>query len=332
MKTRLLAINEKSLSLACEIINGGGVVAFPTETVYGLGASAFDDGAVEKIFIAKGRPQDNPLIVHVANKEMISLAARQIPPLAQAIIDAFMPAPLTLILPKSGKISSRVTAGLDSVGVRMPLSGEARRFIEKCGVPIAAPSANTSSRPSPTTAKDVYEDLCGKIPLILKGDDSEVGIESTVLSLIDEPMILRPGVITAAEIEKVLGRKVAFADSPEKGAASPGVKYGHYMPLVPTKLLINPSDEDIVDEYAAHAVLRPVVLCALPRANRLEGISVYSFGSTLKEGAHNYFSALRYLEKKFGYIIQVYDFSKTDGAGLLNRMIKSANGNIWEET
>jgi len=173
--------------------------------------------------------------------------------------------------------------------------------------------------------------LSGRIPLILKGEESEVGIESTVLSLIDEPIILRPGIITPAQIEEVLGRRVTVNDSVEKGISSPGVKYGHYMPLVPTKLFINPCDITVIDDYAAHASLRPVVLCTADMANRLEGICCYSIGNNLKEFTHNYFSALRFLEKKYGYIIQVYNFSAEEGAGLLNRMVKSANGNIWEE-
>ncbi|MEG2015194.1 MAG: L-threonylcarbamoyladenylate synthase, partial [Clostridia bacterium] len=209
METKLLDFTTENLALAGQIIKDGGLVAFPTETVYGLGANALDEEAVKSIFIAKGRPSDNPLIVHIANKEDIYKVARTVSKDAQKIIDDVMPNSITIVLPKKDTVPDIVTAGMDTVGIRMPKSLEARLFITACNTPIAAPSANTSSRPSPTNYSDVYEDMSGKISAILMGEPCQVGIESTVLDLTgDEPLILRPGIITASYLSNVLGKTV----------------------------------------------------------------------------------------------------------------------------
>ena len=181
MKTQLLPYNKKNVAVAAEVIKNGGIVAFPTETVYGLGANAFDARAVDKIFAAKGRPGDNPLIVHVCKKSQIEEVACEISADARKIIDKFWPDSLTLVLKKRDSLPPNVTAGLDTVAVRMPASREARGFIRACGVPLAAPSANKSGRPSPTSALQVAEDMDGRLPVILSGRNCRVGIESTVL-------------------------------------------------------------------------------------------------------------------------------------------------------
>lgn len=236
METRLLSASEYDIALAGKIIADGGLVAFPTETVYGLGANAFDEAAVKKIYAAKGRPSDNPLIVHIAEKDDIIPLVKQVTPKAQALIDAFFPAPLTIILPKSEKIGNAVSGGLDTVAVRMPQNGTARALIKASGVPIAAPSANTSGAPSPTKAKRVIEDMDGKIDAVICGEDCDFGVESTVVSLAgDIPVILRPGAVTKEMLEDVIGR-VEVAPSVLEGMAeneiapSPGMKYKHYSP------------------------------------------------------------------------------------------------------
>ena len=234
MQTKLLNFTDEHLQLAGELIRQGKLVAFPTETVYGLGANAFDEQAVLSTFTAKGRPSDNPLIVHIYDKSQVWQIAREVSADAQKIIDQIMPASITIVLPKRANVSDAITAGLDTVAIRMPKSAEARKFLEACQVPVTAPSANTSSRPSPTTWQRVAEDMDGKISAILCGEPCQVGIESTVLDLThNEPLILRPGVVTPEQIESVLGKPVRVLTNPKEKVNSPGVKYKHYAPKVP---------------------------------------------------------------------------------------------------
>jgi len=232
MKTLVLKINEKSpekdkISKAAEIINGSGLVVFPTETVYGLGASAFDVSAVRKIFVAKNRPMDNPLIVHISKKEEVNLLSSKIPKVAWKLIDEFWPGPLTLVLKKKGIVPREVTAGLDSVAIRMPRNKIALALIGKAG-PIAAPSANLSTKPSGTSFKYILEDLNGKVDCLIRGNDSEIGLESTVLDLTGRPRILRPGAITFEQLIKILPNLEIITNSNQP--RSPGMKYKHYAP------------------------------------------------------------------------------------------------------
>ncbi len=238
MLTRVVSavsMEEAGTSLGAELIRAGQLVAFPTETVYGLGANGFDEEAVRSIFAAKGRPADNPLILHISKKSDLKELWAHVPKLADTLANAFWPGPLTLIFNRSDRVPDAVTAGLDTVAVRMPLDKTARLLIRKAGVPIAAPSANLSGRPSPTTAKHVLADMDGRIPLILDGGPCRYGVESTVLSLVGGPVILRPGAVTREMLEAVIG-PVRLADSvlaPMKEgavAASPGMKYKHYAP------------------------------------------------------------------------------------------------------
>lgn len=238
MQTQVINVQHNSTAgtqLAAKLIKEGELVAFPTETVYGLGANGLNGEAVQKIFAAKGRPNDNPLILHVSRKSDTKKLWTQVTPMAQRLMDTFWPGPLTLIYERSNNIPDEVTAGLDTVAVRMPYNDTARALIRESGVPIAAPSANSSGRPSPTTAQHVLEDLNGKIPLILDGGMCRYGVESTVLSIIGKPKILRPGAITRHMLESVIG-EIAIADSilnPLKegdSAPSPGMKYQHYAP------------------------------------------------------------------------------------------------------
>lgn len=216
---------------AAEIILHNNIVAFPTETVYGLGANAFQSEAVKKIFIAKGRPSDNPLIVHVGSLEQISSVVASIPKYAERLIDEFFPGPLTLVLPKNKKISSLATAGLSTVGMRIPKHTIAQKFLKECGVPVAAPSANLSGSPSPTTWQAVKKDLNGRIPCIVKGNPSRIGIESTVVDCTgNAPVILRAGGVTLEQLREIIP-STRLQKQQTSTPKSPGVKYRHYSPL-----------------------------------------------------------------------------------------------------
>ena len=239
MKTEVINITteyERALVEAKRLINNGQVVGIPTETVYGLGANAFDEDAVRKIFVAKGRPSDNPLIVHIAKFENLAPLVEKIHEKVKVMAEHFWPAPLTMIMKKSDRISNVVSGNLDTVAVRMPENEYARAIIESCGVPLAAPSANLSGSPSPTNAKYVYDDMNGRIPLIIDGGNCEIGVESTVISFAeDPPRLLRPGGVTLEEMTSVIGEIVvddAVLNKLEEGAtaSSPGMKYKHYAP------------------------------------------------------------------------------------------------------
>jgi L-threonylcarbamoyladenylate synthase len=232
----VLSCDENGVQAAAALLQAGHVVAIPTETVYGLAANALNEAAVKKIFSVKGRPQDNPLIVHISDLDMWSSLVADLPKHALALADAFWPGPLTIILPKSDLVPATTTAGMDSVAVRMPSHSAARAVIKAAGVPLAAPSANLSGSPSPTTAQHCLKDLNGKIPLVLDGGSCDVGIESTVVSLVEKPVLLRPGAITAEMLSRVLGETVAISEAvsrPLKAGerpTSPGMKYRHYAP------------------------------------------------------------------------------------------------------
>jgi len=237
MQTRVLDRSE--LETAAELILAGQLVAFPTETVYGLGASVFHEEAIESIFRVKGRPSDNPLIVHVHSLEQVKEVAREIPPLFYQLAEAFWPGPLTCILKRNSSVPSLVSAGLDSVAVRMPSHKTALELILRAQVPLVGPSANLSGKPSPTSVEHVLEDFKGQIAAVVDGGESEFGIESTVISLLGgKPVILRPGSITQACLEKILGYSLEVEHAVTTGAVvSPGMKYRHYAPKCPIVLV-----------------------------------------------------------------------------------------------
>ena len=239
MKTVVINITteyKKALEEASRLLQNGEVVGIPTETVYGLAANALDADAVRKIFIAKGRPSDNPLIVHIAKFEDLEPLVDEIPEKVKIMAEKFWPAALTMIMKKSDKISNVVSGNLDTVAIRMPKSDYARAIIEACGLPLAAPSANLSGSPSPTNAKYVFDDMDGRIPLIIDGGNCEIGVESTVISFAeDPPRLLRPGGVTLEEMTALIGEIVvddAVLNKLEEGAvaSSPGMKYKHYAP------------------------------------------------------------------------------------------------------
>ena len=312
------------------MIRSGQLVAFPTETVYGLGANALDVAAVKSTYVAKGRPGDNPLIVHVWCKEQIAEVASYVSPDAEKVIDALMPGSVTIVLPKKDCIDDCITAGLPTVGIRMPKSQQARDFLRYAQVPVTAPSANTSTRPSPTTWQRVRDDMDGKISAILCGDDCQVGIESTVFDLTepDQPRILRPGVVTAEMLEDVIGRKVAVITDPKSKVNSPGVKYKHYAPKVPMALDLS-GDVSKLSAYYDNLVAQgfnPVLLVEHPEC--FGSRNVWQIGVNDQQVAHGLFENLRLLETKYDYIVASYT-SQTDFAqSILNRLVRSAAHNL----
>lgn len=226
---RLFGNTMNDIEHAAGMLKEGKLVAFPTETVYGLGASTFDPIALKKVFIAKGRPADNPLIAHISSIEELESLAKEVPEDAQKLAEAFFPGPLTIVLPAKDTVPKEATGGLDTIAIRMPNHPIALALLSLSG-PLCAPSANVSGRPSPTNAYHVLEDLDGKIDAVLDGGQCTVGIESTVVRISPSPMILRPGMITAEQIEKVLGKPVSTVNKNEQQVQSPGMKYRHYSP------------------------------------------------------------------------------------------------------
>ena len=329
MQTKLLNFTDEHLALAGQLIRQGQLVAFPTETVYGLGANAFDEDAVKSTFVAKGRPSDNPLIVHIYDKSQVYEIASVVSEDAQKIIDQIMPDSITIVLPKKANISHAITAGLDTVAIRMPKSAEARKFLQACQVPVTAPSANTSSRPSPTTWQRVAEDMDGKISAILCGEPCQVGIESTVLDLThDEPLILRPGIVTPEQIQAVLGKPVRVLTNPKEKVNSPGVKYKHYAPKVPMALDLSGDTIKLCSYYDNLVAqgLNPVLL--VEDVSAFGTRNVHPIGTTDEQVAQNLFENLRVLEQSYNYIIASYTSKTSFAESILNRLTRSASNNI----
>ena len=307
------------------ILKDGGLVVFPTETVYGLGANAYDENAVANIFKAKGRPQDNPLIVHISSLDQVKDIAADIPEEFYKLAQRFMPGPLTVILKKSDKIPYVVTAGGDTVGVRMPDNAYTRQLIAK-SFPLAAPSANRSKHISPTTAQHVYEDLNGEVDLILNDGACQVGIESTVLDLtVDVPTILRPGAVTADMLLDVVGQ-VSQNGKIIKVAKAPGMKYTHYAPKVDTVTAVN--IDHAVNEYDKQASLgkNPVIVARDIYRDTVKDRNLISLGVTVEDYTRNIYSALHTAEKEYDYIIVEELHGSGLEASVMNRVTKAAGG------
>lgn len=310
---------------AVQLVRKGELVVFPTETVYGLGANAFDEKAVSKIFRAKGRPQDNPLIVHISSLEQINDIAVGIPPVFFELAEKYMPGPLTVILQKSDKIPDVVTAGGDTVGVRMPRNEWARQLISK-SFPLAAPSANRSKHISPTTAKHVYEDLNGEVSLILDGGSCDVGIESTVLDLTsDVPTILRPGAVTASMLADIVG-SVSENGKIIKTAKAPGMKYTHYAPVVET--ISASTAERAAQEYDRQVAAgkKPVLVFRDIYRDIFDNRDIISLGVTVEDYTRNIYNALHMAEKEYDYIIVERLYGEGLEASVMNRVTKAAGG------
>jgi L-threonylcarbamoyladenylate synthase len=335
-------IDDEQIKKASGILNNGGLVAFPTETVYGLGADATNAEAVVKIFQAKGRPQDNPLIIHVNNFEMIGEYVKEVPAIAKDIMQKFWPGPLTILLNKSDKIPYATTAGLDSVGVRMPSNIIARQLIAYAAVPIAAPSANISGRPSPTEVERCIEDLMGKVDCIVGGGRCEVGLESTIVDCtVDPPCILRPGAITLdmlKELDERIYIDPVVMKKPEKDfkPKAPGMKYRHYAPKAPLKIVQGDLQKtiakinEIVQNYMDDEKIVGIIATEESKSSYPQGI-VRSLGrrDNIEIIAQNLFEALRSFDDIQVDVILAEAFEESGlGIAVMNRLNKSAGFDI----
>lgn len=340
MKTEIFKIyspEDEGIKKAGEILRRGGLVAIPTETVYGLAGNALDGKCAGKIFAAKGRPSDNPLIVHISSISQWEALVKEIPDTARALAEKFWPGPLTVILPKSDLIPDEVSGGLDTVAVRMPENEIARAIIESAGVPLAAPSANLSGKPSPTSASHVIDDMTGRIDAIVDSGDCDVGVESTVISLAVTPArLLRPGRVTPEMLTEVLGEieiDDAVYEKLREGAeaASPGMKYKHYSPEAPV-VLVKGSFESFCDFIKQNAKDGTVALCFEGEGERLTVPYVtYGCKGDPSSQAKHIFDALRKVDKMGAK--QVFArFPENEGMGLavFNRLIRAAAFNIIE--
>lgn len=333
MITEIEKYSAESAAKAAELLKRGELVAIPTETVYGLAANALDADAVRSIFAAKGRPQDNPLIVHISDMSMLPPLVREIPDTAKALAERFWSGPLTMIFPKSDIIPSVTSGGLDTVAVRMPASGAAREIIEKCGFPLAAPSANLSGKPSPTTAQHVFEDMNGKIPLIIDGGECSVGVESTVVCFKRNKIhILRPGGITEKMLSEFGEVEVdkAVTAQPEKNerVLSPGMKYKHYSPKADV-YIVNAHGEAF-EEYCTKRSQSESKLIALG-AGVSENGCFLDYGKTPEIQAQRLFALLRHADE-LGAATVLVEMPSTDGIGLAvyNRLLRAAAFRIIE--
>jgi len=340
METRILGTDEKDIEEAARLLREGGLVAFPTETVYGLGANAMDDEAVGKVYAAKGRPSDNPMIVHIAKGEELQTLTESITEDMKKLMEVFWPGPLTMVVPAKPQVSRITTGGLDTVAVRVPDNETTLRLIAAAGVPLAGPSANLSGHPSPTSASHVYDDLQDRIDAVIQGENCRVGIESTVVDMTGEvPTILRPGIITVQSLEEALGKKVEIDPavlqkphiSKDKGLLetdddykpkSPGMKYKHYAPKA--EMIIFAGEPEKVRMAIAAEKMERVEF------GQKVGVIMYDADKP-EEAAHEFFSQLRAFDKS-GVDVILAAALKEDGIGLavMNRMFKSAGYNIRE--
>ena len=328
MVTKVLS-GEKAIEEGARLIQSGEVVAFPTETVYGLGGNALDPNSIAKIYKAKGRPSDNPLIVHVSRVEDIDPLVKEFSEINRRLVQEFMPGAITLLFPRSELVPIEVTAGLGTVGIRIPSCDVARQFISACGVPIAAPSANASTRVSPTTAGHVLEDMDGRIPLIIDGGECQVGIESTVLDLTsDIPTILRPGAVTAEMLLSVLGTVKTHEGEVLSSAPAPGMKYKHYATSVP--MVLAESVNSLIAEYDERSSqgLKVVALVRSESVGSIQGRNCIDIGATDEEVCRNIYKIMRDAEKEYGYIVCIHLGFEGVCASVMNRLTKSAGGKV----
>ena len=331
METKIKPITSESLSEAKQMIENGGVVGIPTETVYGLGGNAFDDEAVQRIFQVKGRPNDNPLIAHVHKDYDQSKIIDYDPPYAKKLRAAFLPGPLTLVYPSTGKVSPYVSCGLNTLAIRVPSHEGAQALLRILDIPVVAPSANISKHVSPTSAQHVFDDFEGKIPLILDGGDCVGGIESTVCDVTgDIPVILRPGLITKEMIADMVGACEEYTPDFSKGekVKSPGVLYKHYAPRCKTVLYPFSQKNLALQTYQEKTAqgIQAAVLCESDERADFLGIGAmtFDFGNTEEEMASRLYGLLREAEKCCEELI-VLEPKKQDGVmvGVLNRLRKA---------
>ena len=348
METKVAIIKDINTDIrfieeAGKVIRNGGTVAFPTETVYGLGANALDDEAVRKIFIAKGRPQDNPLIIHVSTKEISGLV-KDVPEVAQKIIDKFWPGPLTVILEKKDIIPNVTSANLNTIGIRMPNSEIALKLIELAERPIAAPSANISGRPSPTEVERCVEDLNGRVDYIIGGESSDIGVESTIVDCtVNPPLVLRPGGITLEMLKEInpeieLDKALKSKPNDDFKPKAPGMKYKHYAPNAHLKIIKGKNEKtiEIINEIVENYIEKGndvAILTTNENLNKFNNGKVISLGSEndLKEIAKNLFEALRKCDDLGVQYILCQGFEeKGVGLAIMNRLNKAAGYDILE--
>ena len=331
MKTKILGTTEHDIAEAAEIIRRGGLVAFPTETVYGLGADALDPEAVRSIYLAKGRPSDNPTIVHIAEPEDLKRLTPEVTADMETLAAEFWPGPMTMIVRRMPVVPDVTTGGLDTVGVRMPANDAARALIKAAGTPIAAPSANISGKPSPTNARDVLEDMDGRIDAVIDGGTCGVGIESTVIDMTEEmPMILRPGILTAEELGNALGKEVRIdpallkkpGDQTGLVPKAPGQKYKHYAP----------NAEMILYKGRAADVAARIERDRAAFEAEGKRVAVISFDEGgEKQAAHDFFTLVRQADRDGADVILTAALREEGiGFSVMNRMLKSAGYNIVE--
>lgn len=338
METKIIRINPKNPQIskirqASKIIKSGNLVAFPTETVYGLGANALDPKSVKKIFVAKGRPSDNPLIIHISNVADLGILVDYIPNTAYALMDKFWPGPLTLVLKKSKIVPKITTGGMNTVAIRMPENKIAHALIKEAGVPIAAPSANISGRPSPTTPEHVSNDLNGKISMIIDGGKTKIGIESTVVDLTRKtPMLLRPGGVTLEQLQDVIGKIAIHPIIQERKTKldyrSPGMKYRHYSPNAKIILIEGPKNK-------ANAKILQLFTQFKKQEKKVGIMSTDNFayksdmtifvGDNFDAISANLFKTFREFDAKKIDIVLVHGISRSGlGLGIMNRLEKAA--------
>ena len=335
-------IKDEELAEAAQILRDGGLVAFPTETVYGLGANALDETAAKKIYAAKGRPSDNPLIAHISCLEELETLVAYIPEAGRKLAEAFWPGPLTMVFPKSDIVPYGTTGGLDTVAVRMPSDPVANRLIKLAGVPVAAPSANTSGRPSPTTAQHVWQDLEGKIEMILDGGPVGIGVESTIVDVSgDVPTLLRPGAITMEMLRETVGQveidpAIQAPPSADLRPKAPGMKYRHYAPHADLQLVEGETGKvvETINELVKEKLVegkKVGVICTDETKARYPRGEVRSVGLRAKEEtiAHNLFAVLREFDDLDVDCIYSESFSKDHlGQAIMNRLTKAAGYHV----
>ena len=331
-------IDKKEIRKQAEILKEGKTVIFPTETVYGLGANALDEEAVSKIYEAKGRPSDNPLIVHIYDKKQVEDLVEKVNEKAKVVMDNFWPGPITIILKKKDIVPMRTSGGLDTVAIRMPSNPIAKALLKEVKLPIAAPSANISGRPSPTRGKHVYEEMNNRVDGIILGGDCSFGLESTVLDLTnDTPVILRPGSITKEDLEKVIGQ-VSIDPALENKednikAKAPGMKYKHYSPNADVFIVSGNTEKVVnkVNEMASENLekgLKTVVICLAENEYKYN-CDTMVLGHNLEEVAANLFNVLITADEKKYDVVYSEEFSNCGvGRAIMNRLMKSAGYKI----
>jgi len=339
MNTELIKVNSKNknsvLIRAADLLKKGEIVAFPTETVYGLGANAFDENAIKKIFVAKGRPNDNPLIVHISDLKQLNELVEFVPPKAKQLMKKFWPGPLTIVMKKSAKVPMCITGGLNTVAVRMPSNKTALELIKKAGFPLAAPSANSSTKPSPTTAQHVLNDLEGKIQLIIDGGNCDIGVESTVIGLAnDKPILFRPGKVTLEELTLVLGSidSAKIISNNNSTPQSPGMKYMHYTPkaeltLVEAKIKGIGKELDFATEVTTFCLNENHELIGVISFTKRVGFeNEFFFNKDIDLYAKELFASLRELDSRGVKKIIVEGVIDTNfGLAVMNRLRKAAS-------